>query len=326
MRVAVVASHLFEPTHHGLARLAAALARLVHITLFAKHPLPYSEDDVPRPLPLEVFLRNPTCVDLVHCVGGGKTAMHIARVIRPGTPLIVSFVGAVDLTRQLNDHKLADGYQALFERASCVTCPDEEDAQRLLDRGASRNALLVLPPALPLREYPLRASDAARRVIVAARSLPRKNHARAIAVAQRVTSLDELLIVGETGAWQRVTGRGVIPHGDYVAQMQHCRVLLQSADWQGGEVDRLPISVLEALVMGLSVVSTPVRGVVELSMLFPSRVRIGSTHDELARLVELALRNRKDDGDMRRWIYARYGFDRAVTRILEMYDQAGLKS
>lgn len=331
MKVVVVASHLFAPTHHGLARMAAALAARVDLELLGKHPLPYADAGdarlsmpVPRQLPRLDGPWTPAA-DVVHCLGGGETAITVASALRR-VPLVVSFVGAADLTRQLDDPALAAGYDRLFRRAQFVTCPDAGDAARLLARGVPADRLVLLPASLTLPAYRPRLADAPRRAIVAARAIRRKNHALAIDAARQALRLDTLFVVGHDapGGARRCRSFDILPHAQLLSLMRRCRVLLQTAEWRGTEVDTLPVIVLEALAMGLSVVSTPLRGVMPLAQQFPTRVRTATTARGLAAALDEALDG--EDGEGARaaaeHVSGAYRFEEAVDRVQALYRRA----
>ncbi|MDD8025939.1 MAG: glycosyltransferase [Acidobacteriota bacterium] len=326
MRIIAVASHLFAPTHHSLAHLAEKLQSRVDLTLFAKHPEAYPAPAVPVPsqLPYLTGVWKPSA-HAVHCIGGGETAINVANWLDRQISLIVSFTGAVDLTRQLNNPALAAGYGRLFERAAVITCPNRDDAAWLEGRGAPRDRIEVTLPVLPVAGYPSRDTGARRRAIFVARDLPRKNAALAHRVAQRASLLEEFLAAGvELGqaAGQPTLSLGRIPHLDLVACMRGCRVLLVTSDWTGDEVDAMPIIILEALAMGLMVVSTPIRGALQLQTRFPLRVRIGTDDQSLAaQLDEALLQDDKGMAEAQQWVQAQFSPGSMVERVVDLYSR-----
>lgn len=328
LRVTIVGSHLFEPTHHSLVGLFREVKRQVaSIRVFAKHPMHHDElgSDVVHSLKLPHDVAWQPDADIIHAVGGGETAIKISKLLVQKIPLIVSFVGGADLTRQLCNLSLRLGYQRLFERVAVITYPDRFGFQRLKDAGAPSAKMVCIPAALPLAHYKTSLRHKEMKVIMAGRPISRKNHALAIEISKQSKNLRKLIIVGkkELSADNdpRIYQTDIIPHAELIRLLSTCDILLQTGNWNGTEVDSLPTIVLEALAMGIPVISTPLVGVVELSHRFPDLIQIAETSTEFAKLLDHMLTSKKE-GDitkLKQWIFQAHGLKNIANQILDLY-------
>jgi len=151
IRVTIVGSHLFEATHYSLVGLLHEIEREVNIKVLAKHPMLHHESGTAAPRLLMIPRNQPwrPNTDIVHAVGGGETAIRVSGVLDPNIPMIVSFVGGADLSRQLRLVHLRVGYQRLFERASFVTYPDRFGLSQLEAFGVREPKCSVSPLRYP---------------------------------------------------------------------------------------------------------------------------------------------------------------------------------
>jgi len=300
----------------------------IEVRVFAKHPMPHHESSTAAPLPLKISrdqLWRPD-TDIIHAIGGGETAIRVSDVLDPKTPMIVSFVGAADLSRQIRSERLRDGYQRLFERVHFVTYPDSFGLSQLEVFGAPSTKLIRTPAALPLRSYPIAHSNREMLAVMVGRPTRRKNHTRAVEVAKRSDHLRKLILVGksfEVDGVPRVVGVGRIPHDELIRLLSTSDVLLQTGDWEGKEFDSLPTVVLEALAIGIPVVSTPLFGIVELSRSFPDFVRVAKTVPELAEELDqmLACDTRQYVAEVRQRVLQQHGLEQVTRRILSIYEE-----
>lgn len=327
MHVTYVGSHLFEPTHHSLAGLFQGLREHVSISVLAKHPAAHEESGAaaPRRLALPESGEWRPVTDVVHAVGGGETAIQVARVLRPDIPLVVSFVGGADLTRQLNQERLRAGYGDLFDRCRLITYADGFGLSRLRAAGAPDDKLRRVPAALPLTSYEAARPGGAKVALMAGRPIRRKNHARAVEVSALSKRLRRLIVVGRgemPEADPRVLNVGVVPHGELIKLLGGTDVLLQTGDWEGDEIDSLPTVVLEALAVGVPVISTPLPGVVELHGIFPEFIRIAAGPEEMARCMDAMLAGPQnlDASGVRAWVLQNHGRGRVVAELLALYE------
>ncbi|MCL0048637.1 glycosyltransferase family 4 protein [Dehalococcoidia bacterium] len=329
IRVTIVGSHLFEPTHYSLVGLLHEIGKEVEVRVFAKHPMPHPESGTDAPLTL-MIPRNQRWrpdTDIVHAVGGGETAIRVSDALDPKIPMIVSFVGGADLSRQLRLKRLRDGYQRLFERVRFVTYPDRFGLSQLEAFGAPSNKLVWIPAALPIHSYEIAHPSREMLAVMVGRPIPRKGHVRAAEVAKLSKYLNKLIIVGkrdpEINGNPRVIQIDRLPHDELLKLISRSDVLLQTGDWEGEEIDSLPTIILETLVMGVPVVSTPLAGVVEFARKFPNFVRVAENVSELARELDqmLICDMRPKFSEVRRWIFQQHGLAQVAQRILYLYKE-----
>ncbi len=328
IRVTIVGSHLFEPTHYSLVGLLHEIEKKIKdIKVLAKHPMPHSESSTPAPCHLILPKNTPwrPDTDIVHVVSGGETAIRVSNVLDPKIPMIVSFVGGADLSRQLKNSHLYDGYRNLFERVCFVTYPDRFGQLQLKTFGVSSTKMVHIPAALPLRFYEIARPIQEITVVMAGRPISRKNHAMAKEIAKHSKHLRKLVVIGKKeykiDSDPRILGVDIIPHTELLRLLSKSSVLLQTGDWEGHEVDSLPTIVLEALVMGMSVVSTPLIGAVDLSHIFPDFVRVAETVPELADALDrmLTCDKNRDVLKLRQWIIQQHGGEKVACQILNLY-------
>ncbi|MCL0065970.1 glycosyltransferase family 4 protein [Dehalococcoidia bacterium] len=289
--------------------------------------MPHHESGTAAPLPLMIprEQRWKPDTDIVHAVGGGETAIRVAGVLDLKIPMIVSFVGGADLSRQLRNECLRDGYQRLFERVHFVTYSDRFGLSQLKAFGAPSIKLIQVPTALPIRSYKIASPSAEMIAVMVGRPIYRKGHARAVEVAKLSKCLRKLILVGKKEPIDdnpRVVQVDIVPHGKLLKILSRSNVLLQPGDWEG-EVDSLPTIVLEALAMGIPVVSTPLPSIIELSRNFPDFVRVAGNVVELAKELDqmLACSTRLDGFQVRRWVLRQHGLRQVARRILNIYEE-----
>jgi len=324
-----VGSHLFEATHYSLVGLLHEIEREVNIKVLAKHPMLHHESGTAAPRLLMIPRNQPwrPNTDIVHAVGGGETAIRVSGVLDPNIPMIVSFVGGADLSRQLRLVHLRVGYQRLFERASFVTYPDRFGLSQLEAFGVSRAKMLCIPAALPLHSYEIARPSREMLAVMVGRPICRKGHTRARDVGKLSKRLRKLILIGmrepKIYDYPRVVQVNIVPHDELLRILSRSDVLLETGDWEGEEVDSLPTIVLEALAMGVPVVSTPLCGVVELRRIFPDFVRVAETVPELAEVLDqtLVCNTRQDASEVRQWVFRRHGLEQVARRILNIYEE-----
>jgi glycosyltransferase involved in cell wall biosynthesis len=327
MHVTFVGSHLFEPTHHSLAGLFQELKEHLNITILAKHPAAHKESGTPVPqrLALSQSMEWRPATDVVHAVGGGETAILVGSVLCPTIPLVVSFVGGADLTRQLSQERLRAGYRNLFDRCRLITYADGFGLSRLRAFGAPHEKLRRIPAALPLSHYKAARPAGGKVALMAGRPIRRKNHARAVELSALSKQLQKLIVVGQVNTPatdSRVACLGVVPHQELIELLSGTDVLLQTGDWEGDEIDSLPTIVLEALAMGIPVISTPLPGVVELHNAFPEFIRIAEGAAEMADCLDAILTRpqKLDASEVRAWVLRNHGRGRVVAELVALYE------
>ncbi len=333
MKLLCVGSHLFEPTHHSMGAIALGVLEHFDGEVLAKHPRPHPRPEIPPPGKLDFkALSYPwrPGADLVHAVSGGETAIKVARLLAEEIPYVVSFVGGADLTRQLVDPELAAGYRDLFRRADAITVPFPQATRILLQAGAPAERLVEIPLALVATDYPRHHPPGTPTAIWVGRRRRRKNRPLAVAAAAASKRLERLLVVGERDGTEaacsdpRVEFLGAVSHADLLPLLASSHLLLQTGWTSGDEIDTLPTVVLEALAIGMPVVSTPLEGVRDLARRHPEMIRTGSTAAELGRQMDRLLAAMPDAGAARaagEAIARDFALDAAIRGFLKLYQK-----
>lgn len=291
MKILCVGSHFFEPTHHSMGAIIRGIHAHAELEFLGREPRPHPMEEVPLPGYFDPWeMRGPWRpeADLVHGVSAGVISIRVGDLLAEGVPYVVSLVGGADLTRELVDPQLAEGYRRLFRRADAITVPFRQATDALVAAGCPREKIVEIPLGLPSRAYPAHAPRGPRTALWVGRAKERKNRPLALAALEGSRRLERLIAVGDRdGSEAAVPDRraefpGALPHAELVELLAASHLLLQTGVTTGPEYDTLPTVVLEALAVGLPVVSTPLEGVKELARRFPDRVLLGETAEELA--------------------------------------------
>ena len=333
MKILCVGSHFFEPTHHSMGSIILGIQQHAELAFLGRQPHPHPQPGIPLPGYFDPWqMKGPWRpeADLVHGISAGIISIRVGELLAEGLPYVVSLVGGADLSRELVDPKLAAGYQRLFARVSAITVPFTQATAALVAAGCPREKIVEIPLGLPARSYPQHAPSGPRTALWVGRRLDRKNRALAIAAAQRSRLLERLVVVGETSteeqaaAPQKVEFTGTLDHARLLPLLAGSQLLLQTGWPTGQEFDTLPTVVLEALAVGMPVVSTPLAGVRELAARFPALVHLGETEEELAAACDHLLEDttwRPAAAAVSSEILAEYSIRGAVDRFLSLYQR-----
>ena len=329
MKICCVGSHLFEPTHNSIGSILLGIQAHAEIDVWAKKPLAHPMSGVPMPRPLDLPSIEPPWrpqADVVHAISAGVTAIRVAEKLADDVPLVVSVAGGADLSRELVDPHLTSGYAFLFERVSAITVPFRQATEALIAAGAPRQKIVEIPLGLPAPSYPAHAPGPRRTALWAGRRRHRKNRPLALETLAASDSMEELILVGGLDGTegnvhdQRASFRGELEHADFVPLMASSHVLLQTGWTEGDEIDTLPTVILEALAVGLPVVSTPLSGVRELAERHPDHVLLGDSAATLAAACErIWARGAADTTAVSAEILAHHSLTAAVDRFLQLY-------
>lgn len=226
--------------------------------------------------------------DLLHCHFGniGILGAAVVRSARVRPALVTTFHG-YDVTRD-EFLPLADYYRLLFRAGSLMLCVNGIWRDRLVGAGADPGATLIHHMGVDLDELAFRhAAPGARagllRIAMVGRLTEKKGHRTALdavaALRERRPDLDlRLDIVGggdlQSDVEERIRGlrlepavvlRGPMSHADSLALVAEADAfLLPSVTAADGDMEGIPVSLMEAMALGRPVVSTRHSGIPEL--------------------------------------------------------------
>ncbi|MGJ3263623.1 MAG: glycosyltransferase [Salinarimonas sp.] len=277
---------------------------------------------------LEAAIERRACAaqDVVVCNFGwfGAALAQATRRRRRRAKLVTIFHGD-DVSRALTSPRI---YDDLFAQGDLFLAVSEMWRARLIALGAPPQRTFVHRMGVDLsslRYTPRPASRPVRRIVTVGRLVEKKGTEfllRALARARREEPDLELTIVGtgpleanlkalasSLGLDDAVRFRGALPHDAVRAALAEADVFaLPSVTAQDGDMEGIPVSLMEAMAAGLPVVSTRHSGIPELigdgeeGLLAPERDS-DTLADHLVRLVR--------DGD------ARAGFTEKARRRIE---------
>ncbi len=331
MRLLCVSSHIFDPTHYSMGAIMLGIQAHAEIEILGRKPRPHPWAGVPIPRYFDPWtMKKPWRpeADLVHSISAGTVSIKVAKVLADDVPYVVSLVGGFDLSRELEDPKLNKGYRNLFRRVDAITVPFHQATTSLLEAGVPRERIVEIPLGLPARKYPRSAPREKKTALWAGRPIERKNRPLAVETFTRSRLLERLIAVGEPDGTEasvndpRVTFTGALEHSELLPLLASSHLLLQTGWPSGEEYDTLPTVVLEALAVGMPVVSTPLDGVRELAERYPDLVHLGDTAEDLAAACDRVLAAWPAHGTARTVsaeVLADYSLTAAVGRFLQLY-------
>lgn len=331
MKILCVGSHFFEPTHNSMGSIILGIKEHAELEFLGRKPNPHPMPGIPAPGFFDPWTMSGPWrpdADLVHGVSAGIISIRVADLLADGVPYVVSLVGGADLTRELADPQLAAGYRRLFRRMDAITVPFPQATAALLAAGAPREKIVEIPLGLPARDYPRHAPGEEKTALWAGRPLERKNRPLALETLALSRHLERLVAVGELDGQEasppgkQAVFTGTLPHSELLPLLAASHLLLQTGRVSGPEVDTLPTVVLEALAVGMPVVSTPLEGVRELAASFPQLVHLGETAADLSAACDRVLAGSPAGpaaSALSAEILARYSLAAAVGRFLGLY-------
>jgi colanic acid/amylovoran biosynthesis glycosyltransferase len=208
-----------------------------------------------------------------------------------GVPLIAHFHG-YDAYHAWYLETYAEAYRRLFARAAAVVAVSAHMRAQLLNLGADPARLVVNPCGADLPDG--LAADPGRapaRFVMVGRLTEKKSPLTSIRAFANVgvdgATLDvvgdgELIaesqaLVDSLGIADRVTFHGALPHARTLEQMRQARCFIQhSVTATNGDREGTPVSVLEAMGLGLPIVTTRHGGIPDVV----SRADLGALVDE----------------------------------------------
>jgi len=212
----------------------------------------------------------------------GPTAVSVMNACHDeNVPLIAQFHG-YDAYREQLLKEISTGYKQLFQLASAVVAVSQHMRNQLLELGANpentfHNACGADLP-IKLRANPAKAE---KRFLMVGRLVEKKAPFLSLMAFSKVASQhpDAILdVIGDgplkqsceqlcrsLGVSQQVIFHGALPHADVLKKMADARCFIQhSVRAPDGDNEGTPVGVLEAMGMGLPVVSTRHGGIMDI--------------------------------------------------------------
>lgn len=218
---------------------------------------------------------------VAHFGPGGVRAMHLQRAGLLEGPLAVIFHG-FDLSLQPVLRRQRQGYRQLFARAAALLPVSELWCQRLLELGAPAAKLSVLRMGVDPGSFPL--PDARRllhrplRVLSVARLVEKKGLAHGIEAVMRLAHPVHYRIIGDgplrqslqalarqAPAGTRIELPGACSEQQVAAALAWADIfLLPSVTAADGDMEGVPVSLMEAMAAGVPVLASRHSGIPEL--------------------------------------------------------------
>lgn len=211
----------------------------------------------------------------------GPNGCAIARAARrAGAELVVHFHG-YDASILLRSFRWRYEYRRLAKIASEIVAPSRYLADRLVEMGFPEDRVHVVPCGVDPRNFPFveRRPDS-KRVLAVGRLVEKKGPLHLIRAFRRVADIHEdavLDLAGDgplmpqcrdlvrtLGLEGRVRLHGVVDHEFVKKAMREATLFAQhSLTAANGDVEGLPVAIMEAMMSGLPVVSTRHSGIPE---------------------------------------------------------------
>ena len=209
----------------------------------------------------------------------GTTAVHLMEPARlAGCRLFVHFHG-VDASRGLLDADLVARYRRLFDLAEGIFAPSTFIADKLAGTGCPRAKLHVVPCGVDVDTF-TPAEGEPHRFLAVGRFTEKKAPLvtiRAFAQVRKSCPTAVLDMIGDgplladaradvarLGLGDSVILHGAVDVGSVRAAMARCGVFVQhSVTAANGDIEGLPVAILEAMSAGLPVISTLHSGIPE---------------------------------------------------------------
>ncbi|RCS22208.1 colanic acid biosynthesis glycosyltransferase WcaL [Phyllobacterium salinisoli] len=223
-------------------------------------------------------------VIIAHFGGNGLRVARVLKRKKLAVPLITIFHGN-DVGVPLHEGKLWQ-YRSIFERGGLQLTVNDVFRKALLDVGASEAQIMVQHMGVRVDEieYSWRSREQGPlRFISVCRLTEKKGMEyalRALAIFSKThpdlhwnyavigggNLLDSLKqLAAELGIADRVTFHGPLPHGEVKRSLRQAHVfLLPSVTAADGDMEGIPVALMEAMAAGLTVVSTQHSGIPEL--------------------------------------------------------------
>ena len=195
-----------------------------------------------------------------------------------GCKFFVHFHGW-DASSVLNDPSFVRRYKKMFHRADGFFAPSQFIANKLINIGCPDDKIWITPCGIEIADFPYSEGTPGRCLAVGRFIDKKAPHitVEAFAKAAKSAPSAHLDYVGDGpmmdqarsvaaryGIETQVTFHGEQPHSVVKELMQDCSIFLQhSVTAENGNVEGLPVAILEAMCAGLAVVSTRHSGIPE---------------------------------------------------------------
>ncbi|ANL66890.1 colanic acid biosynthesis glycosyltransferase WcaL [Rhizobium phaseoli] len=224
--------------------------------------------------------------NVIHCHFGpaGRVVAHLKKLGLIKVPMTTVFHG-YDITQYTDGRP--DVYRELFEQADLLLPISDLWRRRLIDLGAPPEKIATIRLGVDCNafDYKLRTIPAGQRTrfITIGRMTEKKGHRFTIQAFSQLVSrrpdLDlSLDIVGNgplfddmrslaeaSGHADRIQFHGGLPHQEIKRLLDEAHIfLLPSVTAADGDMEGIPVSIMEAMAMGLPVISTRHSGIPEL--------------------------------------------------------------
>jgi colanic acid/amylovoran biosynthesis glycosyltransferase len=224
---------------------------------------------------------------IVHCHFGtaGREIARLRALGLTGAKLTTVFHG-YDLTQYL-DGKPSETYRELFDEVDLMLPISDLWRQRLIELGADEQKVATVRLGIDCDAFEFRARGLAPgepvRIISVGRMTEKKGHRYTIEavanLAARRPDLDIRLdvvgngpllkqmreMVARLGIGNRIVLHGGLTNGEVRELLEQAHVfVLHSVTANDGDMEGIPVSIMEAMAMGLPVVSTRHSGIPEL--------------------------------------------------------------
>lgn len=282
-------------------------------------------------------------VGLIHAHFGpaGLTMLPVTRAL--GVPLLTTFHGS-DLSRLLGNRVYVLQLQRLLREGDRHLTVSDHFRQRLLSLGCPADRVQTHYLGVPVERYRFRKRilDPARvRLVQVANLVAKKGHSCLLDAFRHLLAIHrdvELLLVGDgpmrpeieekirrLGLSGRVTLLGGLPSESALEVMDGCDIFVQPSETgPNGDTEGIPTAIMEAMSLGLPVVSTHHAGIPELisdgvnGLLGPERDS-EAIADRIAALIEEPALYSRISVEGRRTIEERFNLHNQRARLEEIY-------
>ena len=218
------------------------------------------------------------CIDALLCEYG-MTAMELLPAARRASVPVVAHFHGLDAGQEDAIARYGS-YAALWQHAAGIVAVSDAQRDRLLALGAPAEKLHVSPYGVDVRPAVSDPASAPPLLLAVGRFTEKKAPLLLLAAFKRVAearSAARLMIIGDGDLWpaaqdfvqaeglsDRVELPGRLAHAEVLDRMTAARAFVQhSITARSGDAEGMPVAILEAMMIGLPVVSTRHMGIAE---------------------------------------------------------------